>query len=158
MQTDPNFANYLWDAGAGRVGLLDFGATVEFTPEFVERYRLITRAVVRGDRGAVRRHAAEIGYLAPGDTAAQADATVEVIMLVCEPLRHRGRYDFGASALPGRVSERGFELAFREGLLRTPPAETMFLHRKLVGAFLLLARIGARVDVRSLVAPFLREG
>ncbi|MGE5794479.1 MAG: ABC1 kinase family protein [Bacteroidota bacterium] len=156
MQTDPNFANYLWDAGTQRVGLLDFGATVEFTPAFVARYRAITRAIVQGDRGAIGRHAAAIGYLAADATEAEARAAVEVIMLVCEPLRHHGRYDFAASDLSARVSERGFELAFRQGLLRTPPAETMFLHRKLVGAFLLLARIGARVDVRSLAAPFLR--
>jgi predicted unusual protein kinase regulating ubiquinone biosynthesis (AarF/ABC1/UbiB family) len=156
MQTDPNFANYLWDAGTKRVGLLDFGATVEFTPAFMARYRAITRAIVQGDRGAIRRHAAAIGYLAADATEAEARAAVEVIMLVCEPLRHHGRYDFAASDLSARVSERGFELAFRQGLLRTPPAETMFLHRKLVGAFLLLARIGARVDVRSLAAPFLR--
>ncbi len=156
MQTDPNFANYLWDPGAERVGLLDFGATVEFAPGFVERYRLITRAIVRGDRGAVRRHAVELGYIAADGSEAQVDAAVEVIMLVCEPLRHRGRYDFAGSDLPMRVRERGFDLAFRKGLLQTPPPETMFLHRKLVGAFLLLARIGARVDVRSLVAPFLR--
>jgi predicted unusual protein kinase regulating ubiquinone biosynthesis (AarF/ABC1/UbiB family) len=157
MQTDPNFANYLWDERARRVGLLDFGATVEFAPEFVERYRLICRAIVDGDRGSVRRHAVAIGYLAPEDSAAQADAAVDVIMLVCEPLRHRGRYDFAASDLPARVREFGFDLAFRKGLLRTPPPETMFLHRKLVGAFLLLARIGARVDVHALVMPFLRE-
>jgi predicted unusual protein kinase regulating ubiquinone biosynthesis (AarF/ABC1/UbiB family) len=157
MQTDPNFANYLWDADTGRVGLLDFGATVEFAPEFVARYRRITGAIVRGDRSAVRRHAVEIGYLAADDSAAQADAAVEVIMLVCEPLRHRARYDFASSDLPGRVRELGFDLAFRKGLLRTPPPETMFLHRKLVGGFLLLARIGARVDVRGLVAPFLHD-
>jgi predicted unusual protein kinase regulating ubiquinone biosynthesis (AarF/ABC1/UbiB family) len=156
MQTDPNFANYLWDPGARRVGLLDFGATVEFAPAFVERYRLICSAIVRGNRELVRRYAVEIGYLAPEDSEAQAHAAVEVIMLVCEPLRHRGRYDFAASDLPARVRELGFDLAFRKGLLRTPPPETMFLHRKLVGAFLLLARIGARVDVRALVAPFLR--
>src|SRR5499426_1103553 len=29
MQTDPNFANYLWDEETRRVGLLDFGATME---------------------------------------------------------------------------------------------------------------------------------
>lgn len=39
----------------------------------------------------------------------------------------------------------------RRGLVRAPPPETMFLHRKLVGSFLLLARIGAKVDARSLV-------
>jgi hypothetical protein len=49
----------------------------------------------------------------------------------------------------------GFDLAFKRGLLRSPPPETIFLHRKLVGSFLLLARIGARVDARSLVLQVL---
>jgi hypothetical protein len=31
----------------------------------------------------------------------------------------------------------------------------MFLHRKLVGSFLLLARLGAQVDARALILPFL---
>jgi hypothetical protein len=31
----------------------------------------------------------------------------------------------------------------------------MFLHRKLLGSFLLLARLGAQVDARSLILPFL---
>ena len=31
----------------------------------------------------------------------------------------------------------------------------LFLQRKLVGSFLLLARLGARVDARSLILPFL---
>ena len=64
-------------------------------------------------------------------------------------------YDFGASDLPARVRQLGFELAFRRRLLRSPPPETMFLHRKLVGSFLLLARLRAQVDARSLILPFL---
>jgi hypothetical protein len=40
--------------------------------------------------------------------------------------------------------------------MRAPPPETIFLHRKLVGSFLLLARIGARVDARSLALECLR--
>ena len=77
-------------------------------------------------------------------------------MLVCEPLRHRGHYDFAASGLAARARTLAFDLALRQGLLRrAPPPETMFLHRKLVGSFLLLARLGAHVDARSLVKPFL---
>jgi hypothetical protein len=38
---------------------------------------------------------------------------------------------------------------------RAPPPETMFLHRKLVGSFMLCSRIGARVDVQKLIRPFL---
>jgi predicted unusual protein kinase regulating ubiquinone biosynthesis (AarF/ABC1/UbiB family) len=158
MQTDPNFANYLWDPGAGRVALLDFGATREFPRAFVDCYRRICRAILAGDRARIRSVATEIGYLVPEDPRERADAVVELILLVCEPLRHRGPYDFAASDLPSRVRELGFDLVVRKGLLRAPPPATLFLHRKLVGSFLLLARIGARVNAHALVLPFLREG
>jgi hypothetical protein len=96
-----------------------------------------------------------IGYLADGDRPEAVAATIDLIMLVCEPLRHVGRYDFAASDLASRTRALGFELAIRRGLVRAPPPQTMFLHRKLVGSFLMLARIGARVAARALVLPFL---
>ena len=155
MQTDPNFANYLWQPETGRVVLLDFGATMRFPKEFVAKYARITRAVIEGDRDAVAQGVIDIGYAAPDDSAERIDAVVDVVFLVCEPLRHRGRYDFPGSDLPARVRDLGYDLAFRRGLVRAPPPETIFLHRKLVGAFLLLARIGARVDARGLVTEVL---
>lgn len=155
MQTDPNFANYLWQPDTGRVVLLDFGATMRFPKEFVAKYARITRAVIAGDRDAVAQGAIDIGYAAAGDSPERIDAVVDVVFLVCEPLRHRGRYDFPASDLPARVRDLGYDLAFRRGLVRAPPPETIFLHRKLVGAFLLLARIRARVDARGLVTEVL---
>ena len=47
------------------------------------------------------------------------------------------------------------DLVFRSRHFRPPPPETMFLHRKLVGCFLLCARMGARFAVQDLVLPFL---
>ena len=155
MQTDPNFANYLYQPASGRVALLDFGATQRYNAAFVAHYARITRAVIDGDRDVVAREAARIGYAAADDSPERIQAVVDVIFLVCEPLRHLGRYDFSKSDLPSRVRALGLDLAFRRGLLRSPPPETIFLHRKLVGSFLLLARIGARVDARALVLPFL---
>jgi predicted unusual protein kinase regulating ubiquinone biosynthesis (AarF/ABC1/UbiB family) len=155
MQTDPNFANYLYQPADKRVVLLDFGATQRFSAQLVANYARITRAVVHGDRKSIAREAVRIGYASSDDSAERLRAVVEVILLVCEPLRHVGRYDFANSDLPSRVSELGFDLTFRRGLLRSPPAETMFLHRKLAGSFLLLARLRARVDARALVLPFL---
>lgn len=155
MQTDPNFANYLWQPDTGRVVLLDFGATMRFPKEFVAKYARITRAVIAGDRDAVAQGAIDIGYAGADDFPERIDAVVDVVFLVCEPLRHRGRYDFPGSDLPARVRDLGYDLAFRKGLVRAPPPETIFLHRKLVGAFLLLARIGARVDARGLVTEVL---
>jgi predicted unusual protein kinase regulating ubiquinone biosynthesis (AarF/ABC1/UbiB family) len=155
MQTDPNFANYLVQPASGRVALLDFGATKRFSAAFVANYARITRAAIAGDRDAVAREAVGIGYAAADDSPERLEAVVDVVLLICEPLRHKGRYDFPNSNLPARVRDLGYDLAFRRGLLRGPPPETIFLHRKLVGSFLLLARIGARVDARALVLPLL---
>jgi predicted unusual protein kinase regulating ubiquinone biosynthesis (AarF/ABC1/UbiB family) len=157
MQTDPNFANYLFQPETGRLVLLDFGSTKEFSTEFVGRYRRISRAVIERDREAVAREAVAIGYIDANEPAQRVDAAVDVILLVCEPLQYRGRYDFGGSDLPQRARDLGLDLVFKQRLVRAPPPETMFLSRKLVGLFLLVARLGARVDVQSLIRPFLVE-
>jgi predicted unusual protein kinase regulating ubiquinone biosynthesis (AarF/ABC1/UbiB family) len=150
MQTDPNFANYLYQRSTGRVVLLDFGSTRRFDAAFVERFARITHAVIDDDRDRVAREAVRIGYANAEDPPERVQAAVDVIYLVCEPLRHKGRYDFPASDLPLRVKQLGYDMGMR-GLIRAPPPDTIFLHRKLVGSFLLLARLGARVDARSLV-------
>ena len=157
MQTDPNFANYLFQPDTEQLVLLDFGATMLLSPALVEKFRRITRAVIARDRATIARVAVEIGYLAPDAPAGQVEAVVDVILLVCEPLQHRGRYDFGASDLPSRARDLGFDLAFKQGLLKAPPPETMFLHRKLAGMYLLVARLGARIDVRTLIQPLLED-
>lgn len=155
MQTDPNFANFLYQPATARLVLLDFGATQQFSRAYTESYRRITRAIVAGDRPAIEREARRIGYIAADASQDVVDAAMEVLELVCEPLRSGGVYDYGASDLPRRARELGVDLAFKRGLLRMPPSHTMFLHRKLVGVYLLLARLGARVPTGQLLHPFL---
>jgi hypothetical protein len=155
MQTDPNFANYLFEPDSSRLVLLDFGASREFPPEFVERYRRICQAMITRDREEIRRAAVAIGYLGGDESEGSAKALADLIILLGEPLRHPGSYDFGGSRLAARARDAGFDLVVRKGFMRAPPPETIFLHRKLAGTFFLCARIGARVDTRALVAPYL---
>ena len=155
VQTDPNFANYLVEPESGRVLLLDFGATREYGAEFVSHYAALCRGVMRGDRAAVRDSATAIGYLGGTEPEERLRAAVDLMFLVCEPLVHDGPYDFARTTLAARARDAGFDLAFKKGFLRAPPAETVFLHRKLVGTFLLSGRIRARVDVRALLEPLL---
>jgi predicted unusual protein kinase regulating ubiquinone biosynthesis (AarF/ABC1/UbiB family) len=156
MQTDPNPANYLYQPDTGRVALLDFGSTLELEPARVEGYREICRALIRADEAGIRRHAIELGYLSAAEPEDRARGVLEMIRLVCEPLTHRGVYDFAGSRLVGRARDLGIDLALRHGL-PTPPPETAFLHRKLVGNFMLCAMLGARIDAHALITPWLRR-
>lgn len=44
MQTDPNFANYRWQADSGALVLLDFGATRAVPAETADAYRRLIEA------------------------------------------------------------------------------------------------------------------
>ena len=109
-----------------------------------------------GERGDVLELGRKLGFLTGDETPGARAAFEKLCALVSEPLRTRGLYDFAGSDLSRRVRDHGMEVLLRERLPR-PPTESLFLHRKLAGSFLLCAHIGARVDghaiYRELVEP-----
>jgi predicted unusual protein kinase regulating ubiquinone biosynthesis (AarF/ABC1/UbiB family) len=157
VQTDPNFGNYLVD-GDGRLVLLDLGGARSYDEEVTEPSRRLLHAGRQGDRARVHALIAEMGFLDGDEPASRADALVDVVLMIAEPLHEPGTYDFGASDLAARVSRARTDLVLHKGYRRGPPPRTIFLLRKFAGLYFLLNRLGARVEVRKVVAPFLPRG
>ncbi len=112
--------------------------------------------MIDGDDPEVRRLAEQMGYINPGNSDEYVGKILNLIRLVSEPVTRGGVYDFGTSDVFARGRDAGLEMIFEDmSEYRVPPPETMFLHRKLVGSFMLCSRIGARVDVQKLISPFL---
>jgi predicted unusual protein kinase regulating ubiquinone biosynthesis (AarF/ABC1/UbiB family) len=146
MRSDPNCANYLYQPLEGRIALLDFGATVTFDKVFTDSYGSFCAAIIDGDRTSARHYAQQLGYLSPEGSDDYAVHLMEIINLIFEPIHTSGVYDFGSSDL--------FMGGAQDHVIPSPPAN--ILHRKLMGVFLLSARLGARVNVQELVRPYLR--
>ncbi|WP_293872754.1 ABC1 kinase family protein [Sphingomonas sp. UBA978] len=151
MQTDPNFANYRWQPETARIVLLDFGAARDIPAATADGYRTLLAAGLSGDRDAVRAAAIGAGFL--GAAAAQAhrplvDAMIDVIL---DNLNRPGPFDFGDRAFVGVVREQGMEMARDRSTWHLPPADTLFVQRKISGTALLAARLKARVDIRAMV-------
>jgi predicted unusual protein kinase regulating ubiquinone biosynthesis (AarF/ABC1/UbiB family) len=155
IQTDPNFANYRYDTKSRRLILLDFGATRAYPIAMVDAYRRLMAGAIADDRPAMSAAAIDIGYFRDGIDECQRRAVLDIFSLACEPLRHTGDYDFGRTDLAARLREAGLALRMQKDAWHTPPADAIFLHRKLAGLYLLAARLGARVDVQALVRPHL---
>jgi predicted unusual protein kinase regulating ubiquinone biosynthesis (AarF/ABC1/UbiB family) len=154
VQTDPNFANYLYLPATQQLALLDLGSAGEYPAALVASYRDVCRAMIAGDDTALRAAMFAIGYAHPDDPEAMIRNAADILRLACEPLVHRGPYDFAGSGLAVRARDLGLAVAFGKGL-RSPPPATIFLHRKLVGTFLICAKLRARVNVHAIIERFL---
>lgn len=155
MQTDPNFANYQYDMQSKQLILLDFGATRSFAPAFGQAYRQLTAAAIAGNRVAMTQAAMAIGYFDEHTQLRNQAAVLDMMHLALEPLRVKGTFDFGSTDMLQRLREVGMALGLDRDFWHIPPIDTLFLHRKLGGLYLLAARLKARVNVRQLVQPLL---
>ncbi|XP_018871629.2 atypical kinase COQ8B, mitochondrial isoform X5 [Gorilla gorilla gorilla] len=148
MQTDPNWANFLYDASSHQVTLLDFGASREFGTEFTDHYIEVVKAAADGDRDCVLQKSRDLKFLTGFETKAFSDAHVEAVMILGEPFATQGPYDFGSGETARRIQDL-IPVLLRHRLC-PPPEETYALHRKLAGAFLACAHLRAHIACRDL--------
>jgi hypothetical protein len=157
VQTDPNFANYLWLPDEERLGLVDLGAGREVLARLQDLYARLFQAGMGGDRDGVRAASLAIGLFEAGERADRVEGLVDMMMLACEAFAGGEPHDFAGSGHPARMRELATDLALGKGFWRPPPIDSLYLHRKLGGTYLLAARLRARVDLRALILPFLHR-
>jgi hypothetical protein len=75
-----------------------------------------------------------------------------MIDIILHELHRPGPFDFGDRAFLDTVRDEGMRIAADKASWHLPPAELLFVQRKISGTALLAARMKARVDVRGLVA------
>jgi len=155
VQTDPNFANYLYLQETKQIGLLDFGATREYSEQFSKGYLHAFASVLAQDQEGLNDALTQIGFFSQTILPEQRDAVLNLVKMACEPMLLDEEYDFKASGLAQKLREAGTILSLEQDYWHTPPADALFLHRKIGGMYLLAARIGAKVNIHRLVTPYL---
>lgn len=151
MQTDPNFANYRWQADAGRLVLLDFGAARSVDRETANGYLQLLQAGLAGDRDRVRVAAVAAGFLGDATVETHGARIDRMIDVVITELGRTGPFDFGDRGFVNVLRDQGLEVAADRASWHLPPVGLLFVQRKISGTALLAARLNARVDVRSML-------
>ena len=151
MQTDPNFANYLYDPETDQIVLLDFGAAREIDPKIAAQYRDLIAAGLGGNRPRIAQVAQDIGFFAEDTQDVHRDQIVDMIAFVFQTLAQARPFDFTHNDLSTRMQAMGMQLA-ESGFIPPPlPIDILLIQRKLGGMFLLAKRLGARVDAATLL-------
>ncbi|KAF5377713.1 hypothetical protein D9757_009379 [Collybiopsis confluens] len=177
MQTDPNYSNFLYLPDSGKIALVDFGATREYGPEFLDGWRKLLEAAASLDLNdssqdsssawnACVKESISLGYLVGGpgegeggegfsESPEMVKAHVTSLGLLAypfnaktpQPVRFGPGSDFGKNT--ERIRNELIPVMLHERK-KGPPRETYSLNRKLSGTFLLSSRLGATVNARDI--------
>ncbi|GMN12440.1 ABC1 kinase family protein [Altererythrobacter sp. MTPC7] len=161
MQTDPNFANFRYrradDGEAGQVVLLDFGATRAVAPDVGRAYRRLLEAGLAGDSNKIKAEAIAAGFMSPAVIERHPERVERMIAVIVGEMSEDAPFDFGDRSFVPLLRDEGMEIAKDRQTWHLPPAETLFVQRKVSGTALLGARLGARVNVRRVVEETLAK-
>ena len=151
MQTDPNFANYLYDPETRKIVLLDFGAVLSIDPMIADKYRRLIRAGLQDDTDGLMTAAQDMGLIDATTRDEHRVRIVQIIRQVFDMIRDGGAIDFTDQTLSKQLQAEGIAL-YKDGFLPPIlPIDILLIQRKFAGLFLLGARLGANMDVADIL-------
>lgn len=148
MQTDPNWANFFYDAEKHQVTLLDFGASREYRKEFTDDYIEVVKAAAAGDRERVLQKSKDLKFLTGMETKVFEEAHVDAVLILGEAFACPEPFNFGIQNTTQRI--QNLVPVMLKHRLTPPPEESYSLHRKMAGSFLICSKLGAVIPCKEL--------
>ncbi|AGI73130.1 ABC1 family protein [Octadecabacter arcticus 238] len=156
MQTDPNFANYLYQTDTHQIVLLDFGAVRAIDPAVTDQYRALIRAGLDDDLDDILKAAQDIGLFDSATRNAHSIIIAQMIRRAFGVIKDGMAIDFSQDDLPQQLQRDGFAL-FEDGFVPPVlPMDVLLIQRKFAGIFLLAARLRARIDLAGMLHRHVR--
>jgi predicted unusual protein kinase regulating ubiquinone biosynthesis (AarF/ABC1/UbiB family) len=153
MQSDPNFANFLVDLEARHIHLLDFGATRTITPEVSEHFWALAQTMQSGERASIEQHLMALGLVDEHMPRAIIEIINDACVLAGEAI-HTDDYDIKEQGLVSRLLQLTEPLVASKTATATPDFDVALINRKVTGVILLANRLGARLNIHSMLSRF----
>lgn len=157
MQTDPNFANYVFNNETHTIGLLDFGATREISPAISNGYLSLFTALSSQDSAQVEDAARTTGFFKQDIDTTYLEQILALFDIASMPLRFDGEYNFANCTIATKLRAQSVTINKRKDQWHTPPVDALFIHRKIAGLYLIAKRLNAKVNVKQLFAKYAEE-
>eukprot|EP01116_Phalansterium_solitarium_P002462 TRINITY_DN1250_c0_g1_i1.p2 TRINITY_DN1250_c0_g1~~TRINITY_DN1250_c0_g1_i1.p2 ORF type:complete len:166 (-),score=69.09 TRINITY_DN1250_c0_g1_i1:59-556(-) len=149
MQTDPNWSNFLYNQQRNKIYLLDFGASREFPSRFTDEYIEVIYHAANVNREGVYQASKNLGFLTDDETELMKQAHVDAVLILGEPFRSDEPFDFSRQEITAKIKQ--LIPVMLKHRLTPPPPERYSLHRRLAGAYLICAKLGAVMPCRQML-------
>ena len=155
IQTDPNFANFLYDKKSKKIVLLDFGATNNISRKNIRVFKDILIGIALDRKEMVEKALLTLKIFSPHASASVKSYLLNIIWNLSLPLRKNKEFDFQRSISAEELTLLTSTLINQKDKFQLPDPEVLFIQRKLGGIFFLGRKFGVRKNFSKLVTKYI---
>lgn len=147
-QSDPNFANFLYNPDTNKILLLDFGATRTISDQISANYLTLAKALQDQNLTDIEAQLFKLGLVDKHMSASSISLILDACLLASESLQCDA-YNFKHQEIVSRLQQITQPLIENREATATPDFDIALINRKVTGIVLLANRLGATVNLRS---------
>ncbi len=155
IQTDPNFANFLFDDTSKKIVLLDFGATTKVSKKNIRVFKDILKGLALDRKEMVKKALITLKIFSPNASNSVKNYLLDMIWNLSLPLRKNKDFDFLHCISTEDLNMLTSTLINQKDRFQLPDPQILFIQRKLGGIFLLGRKFGARKNFSKLVTKYI---
>lgn len=155
MQSDPNFANYLYQSDTKKIVLLDFGACREVSEHTSTHYLAMANAMQHQNTKEMQNALFALGLVDDNMSASAIDTILKACLEASDCLQSDGSYNLKEQQLIKRIQEITVPLVADKTAATSPVFDVALVNRKITGMILLANKLGASLDYKGVLAPYL---
>lgn len=155
IQSDPNYANFLFNHKSKKIVLLDFGATISVSDDILVKFKNLFKFTLAGNKKSTEEAMYKLGILDRDLPNKFLDELVDIYWEITASIRRDEEFDFGQSKIIIRVQTISNELIHNRKKIKVPLVEVLSIQRKIVGIFLLARRLKSHVNIRKILKNYI---
>ncbi len=155
IQTDPNFANFLYDDTSKKIVLLDFGATSKVSKKNIQVFKDILNGLALDRKEIVEKALINLRIFSPYASASVKKYLLEEIWNLSLPLRKNKEFDFLNCISSEDLTLLTSTLINQKDKFQLPDPQILFIQRKLGGIFFLGRKFNVRKNFSKLVSKYI---
>ncbi|MFT5996949.1 MAG: putative unusual protein kinase regulating ubiquinone biosynthesis (AarF/ABC1/UbiB family) [Kangiellaceae bacterium] len=153
-QSDPNFANFLYQEDTQKLVLLDFGACRTLSDKACNGYAQMASAMQNQNGDAMLAALLNLGLL-NSETPEHVRQIIKGACLTASESLQVNSYNFKQSQIIKRLHKETMVLINDKDAIASPDFDIALINRKITGTVMLANKMNADVRLRSLLSPFI---
>ncbi len=156
MQSDPNYANFMYNDTTKQLVLLDFGACRTLSDHATQGYKNMARAMQAQNKDDILSALLSLGLLNNNTPSAATQIVINACLMASECLQTPS-YNVKQARIVKRLQDLTKGLVSDKNAIAAPDFDVALVNRKISGTVLLANKMDVPINLAALLAPFIQS-